>query len=178
VGLNLDDAARLAGGHRWVEMRLFEILGSWVASTDDIEAKLLFDRQSQHHAWRAGQWWERMPVTAGIDRESLVAAPSPGVAAGADALESADDVVARLAGTYRVALPRLLSRYERHRLLASPINDSAAIRTLELLIPDVSADRRQGEVLLQKRLADAEGVDRAARTVAALEVLLLPPPDR
>lgn len=175
VGLSLDDAARLAGGHRWAEMRLFEVLGSWVASTDDVDAKLLFDRHSQHHAWRAGQWWDRLPVTAGVDREALVVAPSPAAAAAAGALESTEGVVARLAGAYRVALPRLLAGYERHRAQAGPAADSATIRTLDLLIPDVGADWHQGEVLLQQLISNAAEVERAAGAVAALERMLLAP---
>jgi hypothetical protein len=174
--VTLDDAARLAGGHRWAEMRLFETLGSWVASTDDIEVKLLFDRHSQHHAWRADQWWDRLPVLAGVDREALVVAPSPGAAAVVDALAATQHVVSRLAGVYRVALPRLLGRYERHRGLASPGGDAAVIRTLDLLVPDVAGDWRQGEVLLQERICDAGDVELAAGTVTRLEQLLLAPP--
>jgi hypothetical protein len=171
--VTLDEAARLAGGHRWAESRLFEILGSWVASTDDIEVKLLFDRHSQHHAWRADQWWDRLPVLAGVDREALVVAPSPAAAAAADTLGSADGVVDRLAGAYRVALPRLLGRYERHRTLVTPAADGAVIRTLDLLVPDVATDWRQGEVLLQDRIGSPGDVERAAATVARLERLLL-----
>jgi hypothetical protein len=91
------------------------------------------------------------------------------VAAATRALESTGGVVARLAGAYRVAVPRLLAGYERHRAKASPASDSAVIRTLDLLIPDVDADWREGEVLLQERIGDAADVERAARTVAALE---------
>ena len=69
--------------------------------------------------------------------------------------------------------PRLLAGYERHRALANPANDSAVIRTLDLLIPDVDADWRQGEVLLQERIADAVDVERSASAVAALERMLV-----
>ena len=72
----LEDAARLAGSHRWIESRLFEILGGWVASTEEVHAKLLFDRHSQHHAWRAAQWWDRLPVSSGLD--SVPVSPSKG----------------------------------------------------------------------------------------------------
>jgi hypothetical protein len=154
-------------------MRLFEIMGSWVAGTEDLEVKLLFDRHSQHHAWRAGQWWDRLPVTAGVDRAALVVAPSPADVAAASALESMEGMVARLAGAYRVALPRLLGRYERHRALAGPAGDSAAIRTLDLLIPDVSADWREGEVLLQERITSVAEIQQAAEAVTGLERLLL-----
>jgi hypothetical protein len=173
--LLLDEGARWAGGHRWVESRLFEILGSWVPTTDDVDAKLLFDRHSQHHAWRAAQWWERLPVLADVDRDALVVAPSPQVAAAAEDLAAVEGTVARLAGAYRVALPRLAGAYHEHRLLANPASDEAAIRTLDLLLPDVGADWRHGEVLLQSLLVDAGLVQAAATTVARLEVVLVGP---
>ena len=157
----LGEAALLAGSHRWVEVRLFEILGGWVASTAEVDAKLLFDRHSQHHAWRADQWWDRLPLLAEVDRDALVLAPSAAVADAVEALAAVADArsevagaVARLAGVYRVALPRLAGAYQRHRSQANPASDSAAIRTLDLLLPDVAADWREGEILLQKFLVD------------------------
>jgi hypothetical protein len=171
--LLLEEAARRAGGHRWVEARLFEILGGWVASTGEVDARLLFDRHSQHHAWRAGQWWDRLPVLADVDRPGLVVAPSPGVGALAGGLADLDGTIPRLAGAYRVALPRLVRAYAEHRQQANPASDGAAIRTLDILIPDVVADWRDGEVLLQELLVDPADVVMAADTVARLERLLL-----
>jgi len=173
--LLLEEASRRAGGHRWTELRLFEILGGWVASTEDVDAKLLFDRHSQHHAWRAEQWWDRLPVLADVDRDALVVAPSPGIGAALDALAGLDATVARLAGAYRVALPRLVAGYHAHRLGVSPVSDGAAIRTLDLLLPDVAADWREGEVLLQSRLTGGADVDAAAAAVATLEGLIVTP---
>jgi hypothetical protein len=171
--LLLEEAARRAGGHRWVEARLFEILGGWVASTADVEAKLLFDRHSQHHAWRADEWWDRLPVLADVDRHGLVMAPSPRVAALVGELPALGGTVARLAGAYRVALPRLVAAYQEHRWQTNPAGDGAAIRTLDLLLPDVVADWREGEVLLQRLLAGEADVAAAADTVARLERLLI-----
>ncbi len=171
----LEEASRRAGGHRWSELRLFEILGGWVASTEDVDAKLLFDRHSQHHAWRAEQWWDRLPVLADVDRDDLVEAPSPGVGAAMEALAGVQATVARLAGAYRVALPRLVRAYHEHRVEASPVSDGAAIRTLELLLADVSADWREGEVLLQRRLTGATEVEVAAAAVGGLEGLIVTP---
>ncbi len=169
----LEEAARRAGGHRWVEARLFEILGAWIASTEDVDAKLLFDRHSQHHAWRAEQWWDRLPVLAGVDRDALVVAPSPEVAAFAEELAARQGTVPRLAGAYRVALPRLAGAYQEHRLRASPVSDGAAIRTLDLLLPDVVTDWRDGEVLLQQLLTNDVEVFDAADTVRHLERLFI-----
>jgi hypothetical protein len=173
--LLLEEAARWAGGHRWVESRLFEILGGWVSSTDDVDAKLLFDRHSQHHAWRADQWWDRLPVAADVDRPGLVVPPSTQVAEVAGAVAALQGIIPRLAGAYRLALPRLVAAYAEHRLKTSPASDEAAIRTLDIVLPDAVADWRDGEVLLQQRLADETQVQLAADTVARLERLLVAP---
>lgn len=169
----LDKATRLIGGHCWAETHLFETLGAWVASTDEPEAKLLFDRHSQHHAWRAQEWWDRLPVLADIERGRLIEPPTPAAAAGAAALARLDGPVARLAGVYRVALPRLFAAYQRHRLQADPASDGSALRTLDMLVPDVAGDWREGEVLLQELLHDPTEVDRAATAVASLERILV-----
>jgi hypothetical protein len=171
--LLLEEAARWAGSHRWLELRLFEILGGWVASTEDTAAKLLFDRHSQHHAWRADQWWDRLPVLADVDRQALVVAPSPQMAVAADELAGLPGTVPRLAGGYRVALPRLAAAYQEHRLRTCAASDGAARRTLDIVLPDVSADWRDGEVLLQQLLTDENLAELAAATVARLEGMLV-----
>ena len=171
----LDEASRLAGGHRWTESRLFEITGGWVASTAEVEAKLLFDRHSQHQAWRAAQWWDRLPVLAEVDRDALAVPPAPSAEPAAAVLAGLDSTVARLAGAYRVAHPRLFAAYHRHRLKADPTSDGSAIRTLDLLVPDVAADWREGELLLQRLLTDDNAVQTAAATVAQLERILVAP---
>ncbi len=53
TALSLDAQARLVGSYQWVERRLFEVLGSWVASEPVPEAQMLFDVFSQQHAWHA-----------------------------------------------------------------------------------------------------------------------------
>ncbi len=169
----LDEATRWIGGHGWAESCLFETVGAWVASTDDPEIKLLFDRHSQHHAWRAQQWWDRLPVLAEVERDRLIQPPTSAAAAAATALARLDGTLIRMAGVYRVALPRLFTAYHHHRLRADPASDGSAIRTLDLLMPDVAGDWRDGEVLLQMRLGDQTSVDRAAAAVASLERILL-----
>jgi hypothetical protein len=174
--MTLDETARLVGGHRWFEARLFETLGGWVGSTSDLDAKLLLDRHSQHHAWRADQWWDRLPVLAEVDRDALVVPPSPEVAAFVAGLSREEGPASRLAGTYRVALPRLASAYQRHRSQANPASDGAVIRTLDLVLPDVAADWREGELLLQCLLTDEAAVEAAAVAVSRLERLFLADP--
>jgi hypothetical protein len=169
VALTLEDSARLAGGHCWVERRLFEVLGGWVDSTPEPAVKLMFDRHSGHHAWRAGQWWDRLPVLADVDRTALLAADPAALAEVVRNLAAAPPTVGRLAGAYRFALPRLWNGYARHLALTSPTSDGAAMRTLRMAMADVEADWREGEVLLQDLLCQPHLVRVAADTVAELE---------
>jgi hypothetical protein len=174
VALTLDESARLAGGHCWLERRLFELLGGFVEPTPEPAAKLLFDRHSGHHAWRAGQWWDRLPVLDDVDRVSLVAADPAWRPEVLQALAAAEATVGRLAGAYRFALPRLWTRYARHLSLTTEVADSSSIRTLRMAMADVEADWREGEALLQGLLQDPDLIRIAADTVAALEAMSLP----
>jgi hypothetical protein len=172
VPLTLEDSARLAGGHCWVERRLFEIAGGWVASTPEPEVKLMLDRHSQHHAWRARQWWDRLPVLDDVDRDALVTPPGPAVAQVLSTLSEVRPTVPRLAGLYRVAMARIHVSYRNHRSLAGPVADASVIRTLDIVGPDVIGDWTEGEAVLQSLLTTHQGVDDAASIVAHLEGLL------
>jgi hypothetical protein len=172
VPLTLEDSARLAGGHCWVERRLFEITGGWVSSTPETEVKLMLDRHSQHHAWRALQWWDRLPVLDDVERDALVAAPGPAVAAVLTTLTEVRTTIPRLAGLYRVALARIHVSYRNHRALAGPVADGSTMRTLDIVGPDVLGDWTEGEAVLQSLLVSRPGVEDAASIVSHLEGIL------
>ncbi|HET6963755.1 MAG TPA: hypothetical protein VFH58_03220 [Acidimicrobiales bacterium] len=172
MGTTLDESSRRAGCHRWVESRLYEILGGWVAGTAEPEIRLLLDRHSHHCAWRAGQWWDRLPVLADVDREALCRPPSDRVAEALEHLAGVDGTAARLAGAYRVALPRLWSAYDRHGRHADPVADGSTLRTLGFVSPDVAADWREGEQQLQGILVDQAQIGAAAAAVSAMEGIL------
>lgn len=172
MSITLEDSARLAGAHCWSERRMFEVLGRWVASTPDPAVKLMFDRHSQNHAWRAAQWWDRLPVLADVDRDALVSAPGAAVAAAMDSVEKLDGAVARLAGAYRVVAPRMFAAYTRHRASAGPVSDGSTLRTLGIVGPDLASDWGEGEVALQGLLRDEAAVAEAAEAVRGLEALL------
>ncbi len=176
MALTLDEGARLAGGYRWAEANLFSILGGWVASTSENAVKLMLDRHSQHHAWRAQQWWDRLPVLVEVDRKALVVPLSPGLGAVMDSLPGLEGTVPRLAATYRVALPRLAAAYQSHCSQAGPAADSSTVRTLQIVGCDLAADWREGEIILQSLILDDSSVRDAADTVARLEAAILPRP--
>src|SRR5688500_4493152 len=135
----LDETGRWVGAQAWVELRLFEAVGGWVATTPETEAKARFAVWSRHHAWHAGLWLAHRPVVPGRDPDALGAAPEDGTAAaltplpapgpqdgddpsaacvdtGAGAEAGADGpgttTVERLAALVRVVLPRLVVAYD------------------------------------------------------------------
>lgn len=170
--LTLEESAARLGGFRWTEMRLFELLGGWVGSVEDLALKASLDRHSQHAAWRAAQWWDRLPVLASVERADLVQAPSAAVSAAVGELGTTEGVVPRLAGAYRVLIPRLAVGYRDHRGLMSTVADGPVLRTLGQVLPDLIDDWLAGEALLQHLLVDPPTVDLAAASVARLEAVL------
>ncbi|MGI8751673.1 MAG: hypothetical protein ACR2MN_05070 [Acidimicrobiales bacterium] len=167
------EAAETTGHHVWFERRGFEILGSWTTELADGAVKAVVDRHAQHCAWRAGQWWERLPVLSQVDRDALVVAPTTPAAALVEAIGHLSAPVERVAGAYRVALPRLAGRYRSHLSRTSPLADGPTIRTLTMLLADVEADWREGEASLHGLLTTPAETYAAGETVARLEAILV-----
>ncbi len=145
------DAARVIGGYVWLEERLFEILGGWVPSVGEPEVKLHLAADSLQHAWHASFWRERLPALREMEAEAFVAPVGPGVEALVAALQSAASptTIEKLAGVYRVVLPRQVAAYQSHLDQASPVTDGPTIRALHLVLADELADWQAGEVLVQ-----------------------------
>lgn len=155
--IGLRESLRRVGRYRRIEARLFEILGGWVASVPEPEAKLLLARHSHHHAWRARLWDDHLDVGAG---GAFPGAPGDVGADGAEeGLEAflavvagpgagADPTVGRLAGTHRVVIPRLVAAYRLHLDECSPVADGSVMRSLHLVIGEEERDRVEGEALL------------------------------
>jgi hypothetical protein len=171
--VSLFDTAGLVGGHVWAERRLFEVLGAAAKVLSDPPAKALVDRHAAHAAWRAGQWWDRLPVLAVVDREALIVSPGPGFTAACDRMGSRTDDVSFLAGIYRVFFPRLAAGYRSHALLTAPVADGPIRRTLERVGPDLEGDRGEGESWLQSLLVDVTTVQAAAGAVSSIELLFV-----
>ena len=170
----IGQSGRRIGGHAWVEVRLFEIVGGWVTSVPELEAKATLAAQSHHHAWHAELWHGLLPAVPHLPAADLVAPPSEGTAALLAAL--ADPVEAttldRLVGLYRVTVPTLIATYEDHLARTTPVADGPTIRALHLVLADEEADRQAGEEFLAALITNPTDTERAAARESQLRAVL------
>jgi hypothetical protein len=171
--LSLEEGARVAGHHVWLEMRLFEVLGAWVPTVPEFVVKAHLATHSRRHAWHAELWHEHLPRVAGIEADSLVAPPSDGADAALAALAEPASTLERLAGAYRVVLPRVVTATARRLAAATPVADAALARSLRFVLADDLDEWREGEALLQSLIAGPDEVDRATAHAARLEKLAI-----
>jgi hypothetical protein len=174
--LGIEASARLAGSHRWIEQRLFEILGRWSAAVAVPGAKALLGAQSHHHAWHAELWRGCLPTLAHLEPDAVTGPPSPAIAAFFDEVDDragAHDAVGKLVGVYRVAVPRLLAAYVARRARATSVADAPVIRALELIGADLRRDGEDGERLVQSLLRTGADACRAAERQGWLEARLI-----
>ena len=113
VAETLEESARRIGRHAWLELRLFEILGTWVTAVPELEAKAVVADQSYHHAWHAELWHGLLPSVPHLHAPDLVVPADPTTAEQVDSLVAASGTVERLAGLYEVVLPRLIKLRRR-----------------------------------------------------------------
>ncbi len=170
--LDLHGTARRAGAARWLDARLFEILGGWVATVPEPEVKIALATQASHHGWHAALWGERLPTLHDVDAERWVGPASAGVEQAVEVLAGATGTIERLAGVHRALLPRLAAAHASHLETASPVSDGPTIRTLRLVLRDEVDDQQAGERLLQRLLRTRADVERAVAHQASVECLL------
>jgi hypothetical protein len=187
--LTLGATAALVGEYRWIENALYSLLGQWVTDMPVAAVQIHLDAQSLRHAWHADLWADRLPVLSGVDPAGLTV-PSPsgvalfaaldGVAPGTDLPGStwppADEesrgrpgALPRLAGLYRVVLPRLVTSYERHLRAVSPVTDAPVARALRLVLNDEIEDWHAGERLVQRLMTRPHDVAAVHEFLERLE---------
>ena len=172
----VEESARRVGHYAWIEMRLFEALGGWVATVPELDVKTTLGRHCYHHAWHAELWHKRLPELREMRPERLIAPPNAALEAFVAALtepEAPDLTIEKLVGVYRVLLPRKIAAYTYHLAATSRITDAPTIRSLGFILDDETTDWREGEMLLQALIQTGEEVDRAARRQSALEGLMV-----
>ncbi|HET7653340.1 MAG TPA: hypothetical protein VFK42_09900 [Acidimicrobiales bacterium] len=173
---SVEDTARRVGHYKWIEMRLFEALGGWVATVPELDVKMRLGTHTYHHAWHAELWHKRLPELREMNPDRLTVPPNDELVAFVDALtepEAPDTTIEKLVGVYRVLIPHKIAAYTYHLNGTSPITDAPTIRSLKFALQDELEDWRDGEMIIQSLLETPADVDRAAAHQAKLEKLLV-----
>jgi hypothetical protein len=171
---SVEESARRVGNYKWVEQRLFEALGGWVATVPELDVKLKLGTHCYHHAWHAELWHKRLPELREMNPERLTVAANDDVVALLDAItapESPDETIEKLVGVYRVLIPRKIAAYTYHLNNTSTITDAPTIRSLRFALADELDDWRDGEMLIQSLMETEDDVRRATEHQARLEII-------
>lgn len=173
---SVEDTVRRLGNYKWVEMKIFELLGGWVAFIPEAEIKVRLGHHCYHHAFHAELWHKRLPELRQTRPEDVTAPPNPEFAAFVDAigdLEQPAETIEKLVGLYRVLLPHLIAAYTFHLNNTATITDAPTMRALELCLRDDMDEWRDGEMMLQALITTPAEARRAADRQAELSELLL-----
>ncbi len=118
------------------------MLGGWVPSVPEPEAKLLLRSHSFQHAWHA-ELWESLGAAVG--RGPDLASVSPLV----DGLSGVEAVTAdRLRAVYEGVVPALVTAYRALLVEVSPLTDGALVRSVGLMVADDEAAMEAARGLL------------------------------
>src|SRR5438270_9529735 len=170
------ESAKRLGHYKWVEMRLFEALGGWVATVPELDVKMRLGTHCYKHAWHAELWHKRLPELREMNPERLTLPANEDMEAFMVAVtepEAPEQTIEKLVGVYRVLIPHKIAAYTYHLNNTSAITDAPTIRSLKLTLNDEFEDWRDGEMMVQSLLHDEGDVERAAQHQARLEKLMV-----
>ncbi len=173
---DVDETARRVGHYKWVEMRLFEALGGWVATVPELDVKLRLGTHCYKHAWHADLWNKRLPELREMNTDRLTLPPNDEFVAFMDAItepEGPDQTLEKLVGVYRVLIPHKIAAYTYHLNNTSNITDAPTMRSLKFVIADEFDDWRDGEMIIQSLIENEADVQRAAAHQAKCEALIV-----
>ncbi len=172
----VEETAKRVGHYKWVEMRIFELMGGWVATVPELDVKLRLGTHCYHHAFHSELWHKRLPELREMNPERLTKPPNPEMEAFIDALgapEEPGQTIEKLVGLYRVLLPHLIGAYTYHLNNTSQITDAPTIRSLNFCLQDDMEEWREGEMIIQSMIETPDDVDRAAARQAELTKLMV-----
>src|SRR3954454_23561311 len=167
-------SATRGGQYKWVEMRLFEALGGWVATVPELDVKMRLGTHCYKHAWHAELWHKRLPELREMNPDRLTQPANDDMVAFMAAMtapEARAETIEKLVGVYRVLIPHKIAAYTYHLNNTSTITDAPTIRSLRLALNDELDDWRDGEMMIQSLLRDGADVDRAATHQTRLETV-------
>ncbi|MDH3682353.1 MAG: hypothetical protein OEV40_20670 [Acidimicrobiia bacterium] len=172
----VEETAIRVGHYKWIEMRIFELMGGWVATIPELDVKLRLGTHCYHHAFHSELWHKRLPELREMNPDRLTNPPNGEMDAFVEAVgepEGPDQTIEKLVGLYRVFLPHLIAAYTYHLNNTSQITDAPTIRSLNFCLMDDMEEWREGEMIIQSLVETPEEVERAASHQAKLEKLIL-----
>src|SRR5438067_7471324 len=173
---SVEESARRVGNYKWVEMRLFEALGGWVATGAEMDVKIRLGTHCYKHAWHAELWHKRLPELREMNPDRLTQPANDAMVAFMNAVtepEAPEQTIEKLAGVYRVLIPRKIAAYTYHLNVTSTITDAPTIRSLKFILTDEHDDWRDGEMMLQSLIRTPEDAERASARTRHLEALMV-----
>jgi len=172
----VEETAKRVGHYKWIEMRIFEVMGGWVATVPELDVKLRLGTHTYHHAFHSELWHKRLPELREMNPERLTQPPNAEMEAFVEAMstpEAAGQTIEKLVGLYRVLLPHLIAAYTYHLNNTSQITDAPTIRSINFCLLDDMEEWREGEMILQSLITSDEAVERATTHQAALTKLMV-----
>ena len=173
---SVDETARRVGNYKWIEMKLFEALGGWVATVPELDVKMRLGTHTYHHAWHADLWNKRLPELREMNTDRLTLPANDAMVEFVEAMTEPEDsgqTIEKLVGVYRVLIPHKIAAYTYHLNNTSTITDAPTIRSLKLALQDEFEDWRDGEMIIQSLLETDEEVERAAKHQIRLESIMV-----
>ena len=95
------ESAKRVGHYKWIEMKLFEALGGWVATVPELDVKMRLGTHCYHHAWHADLWHKRLPELREMNPDRLTVPPNDAMVRFVEAMtepESAEHTIEKLVG--------------------------------------------------------------------------------
>ncbi|MEM9565412.1 MAG: hypothetical protein AAGA93_22505 [Actinomycetota bacterium] len=173
---SVEETAKRVGHYKWLEMRIFELMGGWVATVPELDIKLRLGTHCYHHAFHSELWHKRLPELREMNPDRLTLPPNEEMEAFVEALgrpETPGETIEKLVGLYRVLLPHLISAYTYHLNNTSQITDAPTIRSLNFCLQDDMEEWREGEMIIQSLIDTPEEVERAAARQGELTKLMV-----
>lgn len=147
--LSIAASAQRNGHHAWMARRLFELMGTSVATTPEYGPKLMLGRHCYHCAWHADLFTSLLPTPAEVHPYAVVEPPTAEVDtmfANVEQVTAAE----RLVAIYSVAVPMMLDRIREHREQCNPVTDAPTMRVLDLVMHDLTADVHEAQGVMAR----------------------------
>lgn len=134
--ITVRERADTIGTLRYASVFAMETLATWVPTTPDLEAKVLFGR----HIWEFAQHADALGKRTHELRASLhyTPAPLPGYGAALTMLRATSGARERIEAFYDVFVPDLAQRYRAYLAATDAFLDEPSVRIVERAITDLS----------------------------------------